>query len=112
MAVFESRFRPDMEEADAVQLVRDAIRAGIFNDLGSGSNVDIHVIRKGGESERFRTYEVAAGHASTYKAQYPRPNKLTISKGTTFVIEEKFTPHTQVPTFEPISNSGSSSMDI
>ena len=37
MAVFESRYKPDMEEAEAVELVRDAIRAGIFNDLGSGS---------------------------------------------------------------------------
>lgn len=26
--------------------MRDAIAAGIFNDLGSGSNVDICVIRK------------------------------------------------------------------
>jgi 20S proteasome subunit beta 2 len=34
MAVFESRFKPDMEEADAIALVRDAVRAGIFNDLG------------------------------------------------------------------------------
>ena len=29
---------------DAVQLVRDAIAAGIVGDLGSGSNVDICVI--------------------------------------------------------------------
>ena len=26
--------------------MRQAIRAGIFNDLGSGSNVDVCVIRK------------------------------------------------------------------
>jgi len=26
---------PDMSEEDAKQLVRDAIRAGIFNDMGS-----------------------------------------------------------------------------
>jgi len=49
MSVFETRYVEDMEEADAVKLVRDAIRAGIFNDLGSGSNVDVTVIRKGGE---------------------------------------------------------------
>jgi len=46
-----------------LQLVRDAIRAGIFNDLGSGSNVDVTVIRKGGDVERMRTYENAAGSA-------------------------------------------------
>lgn len=28
-------------------MVRDAISAGIFNDLGSGSNIDLCVITKG-----------------------------------------------------------------
>ena len=92
MAVFESRFTEDMEEEAAVTLVRDAIRAGIFNDLGSGSNVDVTVIRKDNIS-RFRTYENAAGDAGTYKAQYQRPTKLTPPAGTTFVIDESFRPH-------------------
>ncbi|XP_039636631.1 proteasome subunit beta type-7 isoform X1 [Perca fluviatilis] len=47
MAVFEDRYKPDMEEDEAKQLVRDAIAAGIFNDLGSGSNIDLSVITKG-----------------------------------------------------------------
>ncbi|XP_037402136.1 proteasome subunit beta type-7 isoform X2 [Pygocentrus nattereri] len=47
MAVFEDRFKPNMEEEEAKQLVRDAIAAGIFNDLGSGSNIDLCVITKG-----------------------------------------------------------------
>lgn len=34
------------QEAEAKQLVRDAIAAGIFNDLGSGSNIDVCVITK------------------------------------------------------------------
>jgi hypothetical protein len=34
------------QRAEAMQLVRDAIAAGIFNDLGSGSNVDLCVITK------------------------------------------------------------------
>lgn len=34
-----------MSEEDGKQLVRDAIRAGIFNDMGSGSNVDLVVIK-------------------------------------------------------------------
>lgn len=46
MSVFEDRFRPDMEREEALQLVRDAIEAGISNDLGSGSNVDLCVITK------------------------------------------------------------------
>ncbi|XP_064147521.1 proteasome subunit beta type-7 isoform X2 [Loxodonta africana] len=46
MAVFEDKFRPDMEEEDAKKLVSEAIAAGIFNDLGSGSNIDLCVISK------------------------------------------------------------------
>eukprot|EP00341_Mesodinium_pulex_P015678 CAMPEP_0116956030 /NCGR_PEP_ID=MMETSP0467-20121206/43048_1 /TAXON_ID=283647 /ORGANISM="Mesodinium pulex, Strain SPMC105" /LENGTH=122 /DNA_ID=CAMNT_0004642341 /DNA_START=285 /DNA_END=653 /DNA_ORIENTATION=+ len=93
MAVFESRYTEDLEEADAINLVKDAIRAGIFNDLGSGSNVDITVIKTGGEVSRFRTYENAAGNAQAYKTQYARPAKLTPPAGTTFVVEESFRPH-------------------
>ncbi|XP_072310184.1 proteasome subunit beta type-7-like isoform X2 [Eucyclogobius newberryi] len=46
MAVFEDRYKPDMEEEEAKELVRDAIAAGIFNDLGSGGNIDLCVITK------------------------------------------------------------------
>ena len=34
------------QEEEGKQLVCKAIRAGIFNDLGSGSNVDVCVITK------------------------------------------------------------------
>ncbi|XP_057668368.1 proteasome subunit beta type-7 [Diorhabda carinulata] len=58
IAVFESRWKPQMEEEEGVRLVRDAIAAGIFNDLGSGSNVDICIIRKGSVDYK-RTYDEA-----------------------------------------------------
>jgi len=58
MAVFEDRYRPDMEEEEAKQLVADAIRAGIFNDLGSGSNVDLCVITKD-KAEMLRPFDTA-----------------------------------------------------
>lgn len=96
MAVFESRYMEDMPEDQAVELVRDAIRAGIFNDLGSGSNVDVTVIRAHNSVTRHRTYEVAAGSAASYKAKYTRPSKLTPPPGTTFVIKESFRPHTSL----------------
>lgn len=41
-----------MDEAEAVELVKQAILSGVFNDLGSGSNVDVTVIRVGGETAR------------------------------------------------------------
>lgn len=57
MAVFESGFRENMKRADAIALVSRAIRSGIFNDLGSGSNVDVCVITKD-KTEMLRNYEM------------------------------------------------------
>merc|ERR1711988_1208287 len=48
MSVFEARYKDDMEVNEAKELVKDAIEAGIFNDLGSGSSCDICVINKDG----------------------------------------------------------------
>ena len=39
-------------------MVADAIRAGIFNDLGSGSNVDVCVITKD-KVDYIRPYDIA-----------------------------------------------------
>ncbi|KAH8991895.1 nucleophile aminohydrolase [Lactarius hatsudake] len=55
MAVFESGWRPNLERAEALQLVVAAISAGIFNDLGSGSNVDACVITAT-QTEMLRNY--------------------------------------------------------
>jgi 20S proteasome subunit beta 2 len=60
MAVFESEYRDDMEVCyilrmirtyfcqieDAVALVAKAVAAGVFNDLGSGSNIDVTIITR------------------------------------------------------------------
>jgi len=48
----------DMEREPAMQLVRDAIAGGVFNDLGSGSNIDLCVITKG-KVDFIRPYDVA-----------------------------------------------------
>jgi len=55
MAVFESSWTPKMTRDQAISLVVDAICAGIFNDLGSGSNVDVCVIEKS-STEMLRNY--------------------------------------------------------
>lgn len=47
-----------MSEEDAKKLVRDAIASGVFNDLGSGSNIDLCVIKKG-SVDYLRGYEYA-----------------------------------------------------
>lgn len=58
MSVFESRYKPDMSEEEGKRLVRDAIAAGVFNDLGSGSNIDLCVIKKD-KVDFLRPYEIA-----------------------------------------------------
>jgi len=47
MGVFESEYKENMTEEEAVTLVTKAIEAGIYHDLGSGSNVDVSIIKKG-----------------------------------------------------------------
>ena len=79
MSVLESRWQPNMEEEDAKQLVtdstehcapysvymyhvrqvRDAIRAGIFNDMGSGSNVDLVVVKEKDNVQYLRGFDPA-----------------------------------------------------
>ncbi|KAJ8920629.1 hypothetical protein NQ315_004768 [Exocentrus adspersus] len=58
MSVFESGWKPDLDEEAGVQQVRNSIAAGVFNDLGSGSNIDSYIIRKGATDYR-RTYDEA-----------------------------------------------------
>uniref|UniRef100_A0A8C8HV52 Proteasome 20S subunit beta 7 n=1 Tax=Oncorhynchus tshawytscha TaxID=74940 RepID=A0A8C8HV52_ONCTS len=57
-----------LTEEDAKRLVRDAIAAGIFNDLGSGSNIDLCVITNG-RVDYLRPHDMAnkkgCGHFQT-----------------------------------------------
>ena len=81
MSVFETQWKPELTEAEAIALCSQAIESGIFNDLGSGSNVDVAVIT----SEK-----------TVLKRNYIRPNERSqklksyvFKKGTTAVLNEK-----------------------
>jgi len=91
MATFEAGFKANMERQDAINLVQSAIHAGIFNDLGSGGNVDIVVITKG-KTEILRNYDKP--NPRKYKREYNFP------KGATVVLSEKFTPLESKATIE------------
>jgi 20S proteasome subunit beta 2 len=41
LAVLETGYKDELNEEQAIELVADAIQAGIFHDLGSGSGVNI-----------------------------------------------------------------------
>lgn len=61
MAVFETYWKKDMTRQEAIDLCSEAIKAGIFNDLGSGSNVDVCVIDENKVSftrQRIYTHEL------------------------------------------------------
>merc|ERR1712107_375308 len=81
MSVLESHWKPEMEEEDAKQLVRDAIAAGIFNDMGSGSNVDLVVIKANDQVEHLRGNDKA-------NVKGVRRDKYKYEKGTTAVLTE------------------------
>jgi 20S proteasome subunit beta 2 len=73
MGIFESRWHQDMAR-------QDAIEAGIFNDMGSGSNVDIAVIEHG-ETNKQRSY--AKPNERGMKEQ-----NYKFQRGTTAVLKE------------------------
>eukprot|EP00180_Rhodochaete_pulchella_P004751 Plantae.Rhodophyta-Rhodochaete_pulchella.ctg9527.p1 GENE.Plantae.Rhodophyta-Rhodochaete_pulchella.ctg9527~~Plantae.Rhodophyta-Rhodochaete_pulchella.ctg9527.p1 ORF type:complete len:294 (+),score=44.93 Plantae.Rhodophyta-Rhodochaete_pulchella.ctg9527:69-884(+) len=83
MAIFESGYKDDMTEAEARKLVYDAISAGIFNDLGSGGNVDLCVITKG-------KAEVIKGYARENPRKYRKPSGYHFARGTTSVLKTVF----------------------
>ncbi|KAJ3328548.1 proteasome core particle subunit beta 2 [Blyttiomyces sp. JEL0837] len=78
MAVFEARWRDNMTRDEALELVKDAIEAGIFNDLGSGSNVDACIITKD-NVEYLRNYRRP-------NEREPKEQSYKFPKGTTAVL--------------------------
>jgi 20S proteasome subunit beta 2 len=55
LGILESRYRADLTQDEALQLVKDAITAGILNDLGSGSHVDLCILTAGASAQYVRS---------------------------------------------------------
>merc|ERR1711953_1563812 len=91
MSVFETGWADDMSEEEGVELVKRAILAGVFNDLGSGSNVDTCVIRTDGTVTMNRG-AVTPNDVKPYRDAINRSDKLNIRSGTTSVLNTTFTP--------------------
>mmetsp|Transcript_21134 Transcript_21134/g.38248 ORF Transcript_21134/g.38248 Transcript_21134/m.38248 type:complete len:294 (+) Transcript_21134:51-932(+) len=89
MAVFEADYRDDMEEEDAVRLVQRAILAGIFNDLGSGSNVDTCVIKMDGSVKMGRN-DIMPNEIKPLRESVVRSDVLNMRAGTTAVLKSTF----------------------
>lgn len=82
MSVFESTWKPNLDREGAIALCSEAILAGIFNDLGSGSNVDVCVIEKDQPSQLLRNY-ITPNERGQKARDYKFP------RGTTNWLKEK-----------------------
>lgn len=51
-AILDSRYKSDITLDEAIELVTAAVRAGITNDLGSGSQIDMCIIKRKGVEYR------------------------------------------------------------
>ncbi|KAL0239057.1 hypothetical protein PCE1_004748 [Barthelona sp. PCE] len=72
MSVFERGYANTLTEEEGVQLVKRAILSGIINDMGSGSNVDVCVIRGIDDITYMRNVETPVRP----RYQHPTPLKL------------------------------------
>lgn len=81
MAILETYYKENLSKEEAMKLVCAAIEAGIYHDLGSGSNVDICVITKG-KVEEIRSYK-----HDNFKI-YSKPGGYKFRKDRVTVLEE------------------------
>lgn len=105
MAVFEAKYKEDMTMEEAKQLMYEAISAGIFNDLGSGGNVDLCVITKEGK-------EMIRGYARENERKYHRPAGYKFPIGVTPVMKGSETFTAPEKEFAVITESQAESMDV
>jgi len=89
MSVFENEWKENMSEPEAVDIVQKAITAGIFNDLGSGSNCDVTIIRLDGTVE-IRRGALKENPVEPLRSMINRSSKFTMGKGTTAVLKDTF----------------------
>lgn len=105
MSVFESSWKASLTKEEAMELCSQAIQAGIFNDLGSGSNVDVAVI---------------TADKTTLHRGYVKPNERSqklksykFPKGTTAVLNEKIIKKDEILKFVDVHEvSAETEMDV
>ncbi|KAH3684071.1 hypothetical protein WICPIJ_004973, partial [Wickerhamomyces pijperi] len=81
MAILESQWKEDISKEEAIKLASDAIEAGICNDLGSGSNVDICVMEVGKDAILHRNY-------LTPNVREKKQRSYKFARGTTAILKE------------------------
>jgi 20S proteasome subunit beta 2 len=82
MSVFETQYRDNLTREEAMEVCANAIQAGIINDMGSGSNVDIVTITKEDGAKYTRGYRQFNAKAYQTTQSYNFPVGTTPVKGT------------------------------
>jgi len=81
MGIMENHYKEDMTQEEAVKVVVAAIEGGIYHDLGSGSNVDVCIIKRG-KVEYMRNLK------SDNHKMYSKPEGYQFRKERVQVLEE------------------------
>ena len=84
MSIFEQGYRDGLSEQEAKDLAHAAISAGIFNDLGSGSNVDLCVIRRNPDSKEVEVEYLRNMDMPNNRKRMPN---FSVPAGATAVLE-------------------------
>ncbi|KAK9464122.1 nucleophile aminohydrolase [Lipomyces oligophaga] len=82
MATLESKWHNKITKDEAMALCAEAIEAGIWNDLGSGSNVDMCVMEVDKPAVLYRNYRTPNERAI-------KENSYKFARGTTRYLSEK-----------------------
>ena len=81
MGIMETTYKDNMTEEEAKNMCISAIEAGIYHDLGSGSNVDVCVIKKD-KVDMYRNIR------SDNKKVFSKPGGYKFAKDRVVVLEE------------------------
>ena len=99
MSVFEDLYKDGMTEEEAKAMVVQAILAGVFNDLGSGGNVDITVIKRGDDGNTIIDYQRGVeklNEGSELRAKVTRPAARKHPRGATAVLKSDWKKHVEI----------------
>jgi len=99
MSVFEDLYKDNMTEEEAKEMVKQAILAGIWNDLGSGGNVDVTVIKRGEDGNTVIDYQRGVekpNDGEKLRAQVTRPHARIQPRGATAVLKSDWKRHVEI----------------
>ena len=98
MSVFETQWKGDLSRDEAVDLCSKAIEAGIWNDLGSGSNVDVCVITQ-------EKTELLRNHI-TPNVREQKMRNYKFLRGTTAVLDQKVITKEEISKYVTVEDIG------